>query len=271
MSVRGTTTQRNDAAVFEIAEARAYADFFRYAPASWGFTVRPSPAATALIAPSVDVPLFNRALAVGLTAPCDVASVDALLTEYRHAAIRNFAIQLAPGARPPGIGESLRTRGLAVRDAWAKLRRGAAPAAAVTTDLVVERIGRASADQFAAVACAGFQMPERLAPWLAETVGQAGWHHYIAVDHGVPMACAAMYLSETIAWLGIEATVPSHRRRGAQSVLVARCIEDGRALGCEEFVAETGEDLPARPNSSFRNLIRAGFTVAYHRPNYMAI
>ena len=33
---------------------------------------------------------------------------------------------------------------------------------------------------------------------------------------------------------------------------------------------ETGEDTSARPNPSFRNMIRAGFTVAYHRQNFMS-
>ena len=39
--------------------------------------------------------------------------------------------------------------------------------------------------------------------------------------------------------------------------------------GCRWFVTETGEDLPDRPNPSFRNMMRAGFHVAYHRPNFM--
>jgi hypothetical protein len=50
---------------------------------------------------------------------------------------------------------------------------------------------------------------------------------------------------------------------------MARRIEDGRALGCRWFVTETGEDAPARPNPSFRNMIRAGFRLAYHRVNFM--
>jgi hypothetical protein len=37
------------------------------------------------------------------------------------------------------------------------------------------------------------------------------------------------------------------------------------------FVAETGKDLPEKPNPSFHNMIRTGFKVAYHRPNYMQL
>jgi hypothetical protein len=34
-------------------------------------------------------------------------------------------------------------------------------------------------------------------------------------------------------------------------------------------VTETGEDLPEKPNPSFRNMMRAGFKLAYQRRNYM--
>jgi hypothetical protein len=59
---------------------------------------------------------------------------------------------------------------------------------------------------------------------------------------------------------------PAAFRRGA---LMARRLEDGQNLGCHWFVTETGEDTPARPNPSFHNMLRAGFTVAYYRQNFM--
>jgi hypothetical protein len=40
-------------------------------------------------------------------------------------------------------------------------------------------------------------------------------------------------------------------------------------MGCRHVITETGEELPDRPNPSFRNMMRAGFAVVYHRPNYM--
>jgi hypothetical protein len=41
------------------------------------------------------------------------------------------------------------------------------------------------------------------------------------------------------------------------------------AAGCRTFVVETAVDLPAKPNPSFHNVVRAGFTVAYERPNWL--
>jgi hypothetical protein len=69
--------------------------------------------------------------------------------------------------------------------------------------------------------------------------------------------------------LGVATTLSSARGRGAQGALLAQRIHDGLALGCTWFVTETGEETPERPNPSFRNMIRAGFTVAYHRQNFM--
>ena len=65
------------------------------------------------------------------------------------------------------------------------------------------------------------------------------------------------------------ATRPSHRRRGAQGALLARRIRDAADLGCRWLVTETGEDLPERPNPSFRNMLRTGFELAYQRANYL--
>lgn len=46
-------------------------------------------------------------------------------------------------------------------------------------------------------------------------------------------------------------------------------MSDAVALGCEWITVETAEDRPERPASSFRNVRRAGFTLAYLRPNWV--
>ena len=78
-------------------------------------------------------------------------------------------------------------------------------------------------------------------------------------------------ISDGVGWLGMATTLPSHRRRGAQEALLANRINDGRRMGCLWFVSETTEDTPQRPNPSFHNMIRAGFRLAYQRPNYMRL
>ena len=106
-------------------------------------------------------------------------------------------------------------------------------------------------------------------PLMSGTVGREHWHHYMAWDDDTPAAVAAMFVRDSVGWLGIGATLPAHRRRGAQGALMVRRIQEGLALGCRWFTTETGRDCPDKPNSSFHNMLRVGFTEAYHRPNYM--
>jgi hypothetical protein len=77
-----------------------------------------------------------------------------------------------------------------------------------------------------------------------------------------------MHIADRIGWLGIGATRPEHRRRGAQSSLLAARIAAGLELGVEGFTTETGRPLPGEPGPSFANIQRAGFQIAYDRPNW---
>jgi GNAT superfamily N-acetyltransferase len=139
----------------------------------------------------------------------------------------------------------------------------------IPTDYRIAVAETGDAKAFAEVATIGFGMPPQWRPWLAASVGRAGWRHYLAWKDSKPVACAALFVRGDAGWLGVATTVPAARGRGAQGALLARRIEDGLALGCRWFVTETGEETPERPNPSFRNMIRAGFKVAYHRQNYM--
>ena len=139
---------------------------------------------------------------------------------------------------------------------------------AVPTDLRVERIGAAHAAAFAEVACAVFGMPDHLRAWLEQSVGRSGWCHYLAFEGDLPIATGALFVQGDAGWLGLGATLPSHRRRGAQGAIMARRIRDAADLGCRWVVTETGEDLPDHPNPSFHNMLRTGFALAYQRPNF---
>jgi hypothetical protein len=51
--------------------------------------------------------------------------------------------------------------------------------------------------------------------------------------------------------------------------MIARLVEDGSALGCKWFAAETHEDLPGKPNPSYHNMLKYGFKLAYMTKNYV--
>jgi hypothetical protein len=179
------------------------------------------------------------------------------------------AVQLSPGARPPELAGWLAARGLHADDTWVKLLRGVAPPPEPATDLRVERIGPAQAPAFAETFGAVFGLPDPLRVWIECSVGRHGWRHYLAFDGDQPVATGALFVYEQIGWLGVAATLRSHRRRGAQSAIIAQRIRDAAALGCRWLAAETSDNTPDQSHPSTHNLRRLGFEIAYLRPNYI--
>lgn len=257
------------ASLVEHAEVQAYVDLFRAAPEELDARVHEFDAATLFVTPEIDTPLFNRAVGLGLGAPLTDTSVESIAAIFRASGVGNFAIQVSPLVMTDELGGWLDAERLSVRDRWSKAFRSKELEVAAQSNLRIETATRAYAREFGEVAREGFGMPPVVAPWLEASVGRPGWLHYLAWDGDTPVATAAMFIRDAVGWLGIAATLPSHRGRGAQSALIARRIQAGIALGCEWFVAETAEDLPDRPSPSYHNMMRGGFSLAYQRPNYM--
>ena len=88
---------------------------------------------------------------------------------------------------------------------------------------------------------AGFDLPVATAKWFAALYGRPGWRLYLAYDGQTPIASGAAFAQYGVAWFGMDATLTDFRRRGAQTALINRRIEDGRALRLVGFTAETGQ------------------------------
>jgi GNAT superfamily N-acetyltransferase len=83
---------------------------------------------------------------------------------------------------------------------------------------------------------------------------------YFARVDGAPAGGAAMRVSADIAQFCGAATLPAFRRRGVQSALLRRRLDDARAAGCELAVITT------HPGSkSNQNAQRQGFELLYPR------
>jgi GNAT superfamily N-acetyltransferase len=257
--------------VTEITEAEAMADLARATPAGLGLRVERSGTAYLLQLPPLDHILFNRVIGLGLIEPASEAQLDQIIARYRAAGVRRLAVQVSPEAMPTPLPDWLMARGLLPQDAWIKLyrrpARGAEPAR--PTALRIEEIGREQAEAFASVTGAGYGMPASLQAWLAIGVGRLGWRHYLAYDGEEPVAGAALFAKAGVGWLGIDATLPSHRRQGAQSALLARRVADGAGLGCQWLASETEEEQGGQSNASLHNFLGAGFKPAYARRNYI--
>ncbi len=261
------------APIVEMSEAEAWNDFFLAAPPEvskrLGIQTEYYGPTVALIARGLDATLFNRVVGLGILEPADPTTVDAILADYAEAHTPAFAVQLSPYAQPPALPDWLRSNGLVPRDSTAKVYRDAKPPPQVKTDLSVKKIGTSEADAFCAIVCSVYGLPHELEPWLAATIGRAGWQHYMAFDGERPVATAALFVDGNVGWIGFAATLSSDRNRGAQSALMAQRVRDGAAMGCEWFVAECKPDTPEHPDASYHNLLRNGFQLAYLRPNWI--
>ena len=83
----------------------------------------------------------------------------------------------------------------------------------------------------------------------------------MAFDGKRPVTTAAFFAED--GWIS-----PAHfwRRVGGGRNRRAR---DAAAQGCRWLTVETAEEKWEKPAPSYRNMVRAGFRVAYSRPNYL--
>ncbi len=129
----------------------------------------------------------------------------------------------------------------------------------------VEQISDDDAADFASILNEGFgaAADAGLGPIFASVIGKPGWLHYIAYVDGEPGAAAALFIADNVADCFIAATRPSARRRGAQTALINRRLQDGRTAGCDIATAQS-----VIGSASPRNFGRRGFMPVYRRTIY---
>jgi GNAT superfamily N-acetyltransferase len=212
--------------------------------------------------------MLNRVTALGLREPPTDAGLDEIAAFFRGAGTR-YAIGLGPFA-PPDLRVRLEARGFEPVYAWMKFRRGVAAAPEAETPLRVEEIGPERGAAFGSVVARSYELPDFAAEWFAAVAGNPRFRLFLASEGDEPAGAGALFVGDGIGWLGLAATVPEHRRKGAQGALLAARIRAAGEAGLAELATETGEQLPDRPSNSYRNLLRTGFEEQYVRPNYVS-
>jgi GNAT superfamily N-acetyltransferase len=234
-----------------------------------GLAVMELSGAVATVVSQIDVLAFNRVVGFGIDAPATEDDLDAFIEFYRAHKVPRFFMHISPDAQPTELAAMLESRRIRHYNNWAKLYRRAEPAPEVECDLRIEQIGADQGDTFATIVDRTFGFPVLADTWVASLVGKPGWRQYVAFDGDLPAAAAALFVHEGTGWLGFAATDPRYRKRGAQSALITRRINDACELGCQWLTTETAEDTPEKRNPSYHNMLRMGFETAYLRPNYL--
>jgi hypothetical protein len=232
-----------------------------------GLRVVPVADGMAIVAPGIPNLLYNRALGFGLDAPIGERDLDAAIALFRPD--QPFAIQPSPIARPAAIPEWLRARGFDSFFEWVIWVRNAESPTPAPADLRITIAQPEHAAVWTELVETIFAEGAELTPWLLALFGRERWTHYLSWDGDRPVGVGALYVDGEVGWLGWGGTLASHRGRGGQSALFARRIEDARAAGCRWLTVETADDLPDRPNPSYRNAERAGFQVLHRRPSFV--
>jgi GNAT superfamily N-acetyltransferase len=252
-------------------EAGAYADMYAAAPPALGLRCERVGPATVLLAPRIPVSYFNRVIGLGGRVPATQRELDAALDLFRGAGVADFWLHLTPSARPTELKDWIEARGLRppARRAWVKFLRTPAPAAELPRHLpAVRAAAAADAPAVAHTAVTAFGMPPSLGEWFASLIGRRGWSVLVAEADGRIVATGSVFIRDGTGWLGIGATLPDYRRRGAQTALLAARVAAAAQAGCTVVATETGESVADEPNPSLANIRRAGFVQVCSRANF---
>jgi len=222
-------------------------------------------AVCAVIAP-IPTEAYNRAIGIGMRQPATEETVNRITRLYEERVLPS-CIQVSPQAQPRELIHWLKSRGYEVANHWAKFYRPTAESPALTTNLQIEEIGPSRAHDYGSVMARGFGMPDEAGTALSLLAGRPEWRLYVAYDGETPVGAASLFLGGPAADLFGSATLPTHRGQGIQSALMARQIRDAAAHGLEWVITETEPATDSNP--SYRNMVRAGFELAYRRPSYL--
>jgi hypothetical protein len=228
--------------------------------------------ATALIATKTRVLAVNRVIGLGTIEDLSKTEIDNIIEHYSKAGASRFLVQWSPAARPPGASQWLVDRGFHTIEATSKLLydfQAVTRQYDVSTSLSVQEIDDSSRGMYEDIVAPALGVPTDLAAGITSTIGHPGWRYYMAHDGSRPVAGAAMLIEGAWAWLGVCATLPSDRRRGAQTALLQRRLHAARTAGCKWATSDTSPPTVAKPNTSFSNMEKVGFKHIYDRANYM--
>ncbi|MBC7171333.1 MAG: GNAT family N-acetyltransferase [Polyangiaceae bacterium] len=254
----------------ERAEMDALEDFTIAVPtetgAKLGVSIHRVGSSVALLCRAIpQAAALHRVLGIGIDAPASAAELDEVLAFSRES---QAAVQLAPFAKPEGIGARWSDAGLVETSRWTRFGcRLELEVPEARTDLCIETAALADAAAFGQVVGEAFGLPEVAFPWIAALVGRPGWTCAVARDGARVVAGGALRVCGGTAWLGFMGTSADVRGQGAQRALLAYRLREAARQGARPASIETGSPGPEGPGPSYRNILWSGFTVAYERPN----
>lgn len=287
----------------ETIEIAARRHLFAAAPEAYGchMIALPGTPATLLSVLAMPSPTMNRVIGLPGDTPLSPDTLARIQQTFRARGIAQFWLHAwdTPDSAP--LRDSLLALGCRQQGAWAKFELALAPptsapapapapesarapepesapepepararAAAPAPSLTVRLAQGADYNVAGQIAHRSFGKWPVLEPWMAALAGHKEWHVFLACDDdGTPLATGALLIEGRHAWLGMGATLPEARRRGAQQALLAARLAAARAAGCITVSVEAEAAEPGHSSPSLNNILRAGFRQLGTRGNYL--
>lgn len=214
---------------------------------------------------------WSSALGLGFAEPLTGDLVGEVCRFYRTQQSQGFNLHLAPAAMPydwAGIRAAGRF------SAGPRVIRLACAVDAfrppeTTTSLRIGPVTPAHASEWANVYLAGFGLPDdRFGALFKAMVGRSPFHAFAAWDGSQLVAVSVLYVRKSIGYLGFSATLPSHRRLGAQTGLFVARVECAAELGCRWLFTEAAQPADGERSQALENMLRVCFKPQYIRTSW---
>lgn len=225
-----------------------------------GFSAPPHGDAFLTIDPTSDAPAAsynrNRIVLSGARGGLTQDGLRSLVDMFRNRGIPRFFAWLSPGPGDASVRDWLQALSFK-RVPWTRYptlmfsTAGNLP----RTPFEIREVGAAD------YAVARASLADVVMEGYERTLGKPGFHHYLLLDEGRPIALAALVKFGEIGYLTYAGTAERERRRGAQCALIAHRVAAAQSMGCTHIVSQTLTML----EGSFANLQRCGFREVYEQ------
>ncbi len=196
----------------------------------------------------------NHVHGLGVFETVTEAHIDDVIGHYRERSIPRFFVYVSPCAQYDQIERWLLERGL-----WERLPQDVlyrSPLGSVVAPPLLQVDGPNSGIDPYHWAITEFASVQGMFVY-STLMEEPDYQHY---------AYGVLYANGPAAYLGPAGTHEAHRKRGAQTALIAARLAKARELGCEHVFAETYRKIL---KTSYNNLLRAGFEHTYSCPIYV--
>jgi GNAT superfamily N-acetyltransferase len=207
----------------------------------------------------------NTVTALGVDQPLQRRVLSELIEFFRAAGVTRATLKIAVPALTNDADQLRRACGLALGPAAVKLLRPTDTAIDVETTLRIAEVDPGQYPDVVAFAAQTSMVAAEHAALMAGFLQRDDYHAFAAWDGAELVAISVMRFPGDYADLVGTTTLPSYRRRGAQTALTAARAALARERGVDWLLVETA--VP--PNSSHSNMLRYGFTEGYVRQQWI--